>query len=298
MLANGLESAKDVDAGRVELTTAEHDRDRAGFTYVYPVVSRRSRGVSIGVNLNTNNACNWRCVYCQVPGLVRGRAPDIDLDLLERELDELVGLAHTPEWLAEHAPESMRRLNDVAFSGNGEPTSSPRFAEAVERALRVFERRGLLSEVKLVLITNGSLVHQEAVQSGLRCMARGRAEVWFKLDAATDAGIARVNDVATGVERQRRNLATAARLVPTWVQTMALDFDGPTFDERERAAYCDLLRSLIDEGVPLRGVLLYGLARVSHQPEALDLAALPRAELEAFAAQIRRSTGLQVEVSV
>jgi wyosine [tRNA(Phe)-imidazoG37] synthetase (radical SAM superfamily) len=286
-----------LDLGRVELSTADHDRNRAGATYVYPVVSRRARGVSIGVNLNTNDACNWRCVYCQVPGLVRGKAPDVDLGLLERELDELVAQASSPEWLERHAPSGFRRLNDVALSGNGEPTSSPRFAEVIELAARVLERRGLAAEVKLIVITNGSLVHLDAVQAGLRRMARARGEVWFKLDAASDAGIARVNDVATGVERQRRNLATAARIVPTWVQTMALDFDGPTFDAGERETYCRLLRGLLDEQVPLRGVLLYGLARESHQPEAARLRALPPAELEAFAEQIRTSTELPVEVS-
>ena len=55
-------------------------------TYVYPVVSRRAGGVSIGINLNPNNACNWRCIYCQVPELKRGSAPTIDLVKLEAEL--------------------------------------------------------------------------------------------------------------------------------------------------------------------------------------------------------------------
>ena len=49
----------------VPLTVDDHRRDSAGMRYVYPVLSRRARGVSIGINLNPNNACNWRCVYCQ-----------------------------------------------------------------------------------------------------------------------------------------------------------------------------------------------------------------------------------------
>jgi hypothetical protein len=69
-----------------QLDATDHDRDSAGMTYVYPVVSRRAQGVSIGINLNPNNACNWRCVYCQVPNLTRGAAPEIDLAQLEREL--------------------------------------------------------------------------------------------------------------------------------------------------------------------------------------------------------------------
>ena len=69
-----------------QLSVVNHDRDAAGLTYVYPVVSRRAGGVSVGINLNPNNACNWRCVYCQVPHLVRGAAPPIDEDQLEAEL--------------------------------------------------------------------------------------------------------------------------------------------------------------------------------------------------------------------
>ena len=68
----------------------DHARDTVGMTYVYPVVSRRARGVSVGINLNPNRACNWRCVYCQVPGLVRGSAPAIDLSCLRQELTTLL----------------------------------------------------------------------------------------------------------------------------------------------------------------------------------------------------------------
>ena len=73
-----------VPSGR--LSVVDHDREAAGLTYVYPVVSRRARGVSIGVNLNVNNACNWQCIYCQVPDLRRGGPPAVDLDRLREEL--------------------------------------------------------------------------------------------------------------------------------------------------------------------------------------------------------------------
>jgi hypothetical protein len=69
-----------------DLNVTEHNRDSAGLRYVYPVVSRRAGGVSVGINLNTNNACNWRCIYCQVPDLKLGMAPPVDLTLLEQEL--------------------------------------------------------------------------------------------------------------------------------------------------------------------------------------------------------------------
>jgi len=282
----------------VRLTTRSHDRDAAGKTYVYPVVSRRARGVSIGINLNPNNACNWRCVYCQVPDLTRGKGPEIDLAQLETELDEMLGAIFEGDYLERHVPEGSRRVNDVAFSGNGEPTSSPRFAEAIERTLAVLARREATRELKIVLITNGSLAHLETVQRGLELLGSARGESWFKLDSATDEGQARMNDVSTGAERSARNLAACAERMPTWVQTMMLARDGAPPDERELTAYLRFLRDRVEKGVRLEGVLLYGLARTSHQPEAPTLAPLPASWMEQFAQRVRDETGLAVRLSL
>ena len=119
------------------LTAEHHDRDVAGLRYVYPVVSRRAGGVSIGINLNPNNACNWRCIYCQVPNLTRGRAPEIDLTLLESELNSLLEAITAGHLLEQHVATEHRVIKDFAFSGNGEPTSCPQFAEALEVVGRV-----------------------------------------------------------------------------------------------------------------------------------------------------------------
>lgn len=281
----------------MRLTPEDHDRDAVGRKHVYPVVSRRARGVSVGVNLNTNQACNWRCVYCQVPGLVRGKAPEVDLELLARELHEFLDELFSPGWLERHAPPEARRVNDLALSGNGEPTLSPQFEGAVECMARELERRELVGRVRLILITNGSGVSTPGVQAGLARMASVGGEVWFKLDGAQDSTLARVNDVRTSVELQRKRLLETARLCPTWVQTIALDFEGPSPSVSERVAYADLLSGVLAEGVSLRGVLLYGLARESHQPEAARLRSLPVEDLEAFGALVRERTGLEVRVS-
>src|SRR5512137_2236300 len=87
------------------LTVKDHSRDSAGMLYVYPVVSRRAGGVSIGINLNPNNACNWRCLYCQVPNLGRGGPPPIDLRRLEGELDEMLDAVVVGDFLERRVPE-------------------------------------------------------------------------------------------------------------------------------------------------------------------------------------------------
>ena len=119
------------------LNISDHSRDTAGMTYVYPVVSRRAGGVSIGINLNPNNACTWRCIYCQVPNLKRGAAPAIDLGRLEVELRSFLGEILHGNFMRDHVASEARRINDIALSGNGEPTSPQEFERVIDLIGRV-----------------------------------------------------------------------------------------------------------------------------------------------------------------
>jgi wyosine [tRNA(Phe)-imidazoG37] synthetase (radical SAM superfamily) len=274
----------------------DHDRGGAGLTYVYPVVSRRAGGVSVGINLNVNNACNWRCIYCQVPGLTRGAPPPVDLGKLEQELSAFLLDVMHGDFLATRVRADARHLNDIALSGNGEPTSAGEFESVVDLVGRVRRQIGVPSEVKTVLITNGSLMQRAGVQAGVRKMAALSGEVWFKVDRATRAGLRKVNNTRADVARMRANLQIAAHLCPTWIQTCVFAIDGAPPEEAEQQAYLDFLRERVAERLPLQGVLLYGLARPSLQPEAKRLKALPFAWLDAFAERIRL-LGLEVKVT-
>jgi len=276
------------------LTTDDHRRDSAGLRYVYPVVSRRAGGVSIGINVNVNNACNWACLYCQVEGLVRGGPPPLDLDLLERELASFLEDAMHGDFMQRQVPESARRLMDIAFSGNGEPTSAPEFAAAVERVASVLGRFGLLGKLVVRLITNGSLLHRPEVAAGVRQIGQLGGEVWFKLDRAEATAIAEINGVPLTPEKAAGNLARCAELAPTWVQTCWFALDGLAPDAAARAAYCDLLAPLAGR---LAGIHLYGLARPSMQPAAPRLTRLTAEALAAFADEIEKKTGIRVLVS-
>lgn len=279
-----------------QLTVTDHDRDAAHRTYVYPVVSRRAGGVSVGINLNPNNACNWRCIYCQVPNLKRGAAPPIDLKKLEAELTSLLTEILQGDFMQTRVPEGARRLNDIALSGNGEPTSAKEFPQVVQLIGRVMKRFGLLGKIKLVLITNGSLIAREPVQAGLKRMAKLNGEVWFKLDSATREGRNRINNTRQSLNHTATNLTLAASLCPAWVQTCVFATDGAPPSETEQTAYLEFLARLLKQGVKLKGVLLYGIARASHQPEAPHLSALPQAWLTQYAYKIEQ-LGLAVRVS-
>lgn len=276
------------------LTIEDHRRDSAGLRYVYPVISRRAGGVSVGINLNVNNACNWACVYCQVDGLTRGGPPPIDLDLLERELAGFLDDALHGDFMAREVPAEARRLMDVAFSGNGEPMSAAEFPDAVRRVRGVLENFGLAGMLPVRLITNGSLLQRPAVQEGIRVLGELGGEVWFKVDRATAADVMAINGVPLEAEKVRRNLESCASLATTWVQTCWFALDGQAPDAVARDAYCGLLKPLADR---LAGIHLYGLARPSLQPAAPRLQRLAITALEDFAEEIRKKTGIRVLVS-
>lgn len=279
------------------LSTADHDRDSANLRYVYPVVSRRASGISVGINLNTDNACNWRCLYCQVPSLMRGAAPPVDLTLLESELRGFLHELLHGDFMQTRVPEGMRRINDIALSGNGEPTSAAEFAEVVELIARVRGEAGFPVEAKIVLITNGSLLYREDVRRGLRELAKINGEVWFKLDRASESGMELVNDTRTSPDRVRANLIASIAACPTWLQTCWFALDGIAPTAQDEADYLQFIEALMREGHRLQGVLLYGLARPSLQPEAGRLSCLPEAAMQRFADRIRQ-LGLEVRVSI
>ena len=276
------------------LTIEDHRRDSAGLRYVYPVISRRAGGVSVGINLNVNNACNWACVYCQVENLTRGGPPPIDLALLEHELAGFLDGALHGDFMLREVPVESRRLVDVAFSGNGEPTSAAEFPEVVRIVRRILERHALDGKLPLRLITNGSLLHRLGVREGVRELGELGGEVWFKIDRATASEVETINGVPMDGEKIRLNLARCAELATTWIQTCWFALDGVAPDATARAAYCDLLEPVAPL---LAGVHLYGLARPSLQPAAPRLHRLGADQLESFAREIREKTGVRVVVS-
>ena len=278
------------------LNATNHDRNSAALRYVYPVVSRRAGSVSVGINLNTNNACNWRCIYCQVPNLTRGTAPPIDLTVLENELHSFLNELLHGDFMRNRVPEGMQRIHDIALSGNGEPTSAAEFAEVIALIARVRKEVALPEEVKTILITNGSLLYRNSVQQGLRDMAALNGEVWFKLDRASEAGMQRINDIRMGMGKVRDNLIAAIACCPTWLQTCWFALDGEPPSHQDEEDYLEFVSALLRDGHKPQGVLLYGLARPSMQPESSRLSPLPAEHLQAFGERIGK-LGLTIKVT-
>lgn len=164
--------------------------------FVYVVVSARARGLSIGVNMNPDKLCNFDCVYCEVNHTTPPREKSLDVDGMAAELKKTVEFVRKDR-LRERSsyralPDDLLQLRHVALSGDGEPTLSPKFAEALQAAVHV---RALTNSsfFKIVLITNATGLDQPHVQQGLKHLTK-LDEIWAKLDGGTQ----RTSTVSTG----------------------------------------------------------------------------------------------------
>lgn len=279
-----------------KLSITNHRSDIIGLTYIYPVLSRRAGGLSIGINFNPNNTCNWRCIYCQVPNLNIGSAPELDFDLLAKELRIfLEEVLHGDFYDRFDVEPEKRVIKDIAIAGNGEPTSLKQFAEAVELIGSIATEVGVFPAADYVLITNGSLIHQAKVQQGLRVLNRYGGQVWFKFDSATQAGRKLFNNSSQSTAAALENLTLACQLCTTKLQTCLVDYNDQGFKDSEKEAYLRVLKD-IRTTCHLQKIMLYTIARHSQQPEAPLLKAISVEILNAFAEDIRQ-LGFSVSVS-
>ncbi len=275
----------------------DHRRLWREFHYCYPVISRRSRGLSLGVNLNPDKVCNFDCVYCEVDRRTPPRRKDLDLDQLDEELAMLVDLTISGEIYEvspfDSARPEQRRLNDIAFSGDGEPTTAREFPDVVARVARLKAQRGL-DQVKLVLITDSSRLQAAEVVRGLDTLMANQGEIWAKLDAGTEAYYREICRSQIPFGRILDNLLATACRWPIIIQTLFLDWRGQGPSEAELEAYCGRLEYILAQGGQLQAIQLYTVARPTPEPEARPLR---RLELDAVAASLRsRLPGLPVEV--
>ncbi len=275
------------------LTVSDHNRDVSGLRYIYPVLSRRAGGISIGINLNVNNACNWRCIYCSVPNLTRGTPPPVNLNVLEEELRAFLTNVLHGDFMQQYVDVSNRKLKDIAFSGNGEPTSAKEFPNAVLLVKKILSDFNLLGKIKIRVITNGSMMGKQTVLNCLHELAECNGEVWFKVDAGTKEGISRINDVSINPSSHLQRLIACGALCPTYIQTCVFALDGLPPSLSEISAYLSLISTAKSS---ICGVHLYGIARPSMQAEAVRLSQLSAQWLEGLAERIRE-LGVEVQVS-
>ncbi|MCC7407991.1 MAG: hypothetical protein IT442_07965 [Phycisphaeraceae bacterium] len=281
---------------------AAHPRTWADFRYVYPVISRRAEGLSIGINLNPDKSCNFDCIYCCVdrtipPGNTPEKPAKFDLPVLRDELDAMLALVTSGDlWkepLFRDVTPKYRRLNDIAFSGDGEPTACPVFAQAVTLATDIRAARKL-DAAKLIVITNATLFDRPAVQKGLALFDPDHDEIWAKLDAGTQSYYQLIDRTTIPLTKVLANITSLARQRPLVIQSLWMNVHGAPPPEAEFNAYLDRLAEILAAGGMLKLVQLYTVARRVAEPYVSPLS---NDQLDALADRFRaRLPNLPVKV--
>ncbi len=272
-----------------------HERRWADNLYVYAVVSRRSGGVSVGVNLNPGKECNFECVYCQVDRTAPPVTRKVDLQRLAGELDRVLA-AERDGSLYEAMPFSVlepgrRGVRDIAFSGDGEPTTFRGFAEAVRMAADARRRFGL-DQAKLVLITDSAYLTKPGIREALETLHANNGEVWAKLDAGTEEYFRLVDRPNVPLQAILDNIAATARAHPIVIQTLWLRLRGAPPAPAEIEAYCARVNELLAGGAQLKAIQMHTIAR----PPAEDFVApLSDGELDAIADAVAARVPVPVE---
>ena len=270
-------------------------RDFLDNQFVYVVVSARAHGLSVGVNMNPDKNCNFECVYCEVSRNGHPADPRLDVGEMAAELKRTLvfvrgGRLRERPWYRV-LPDELLQLRHVALSGDGEPTLSADFGEALQAVVHVRALCGF-PFFKLVLITNAPGLARPQVQQGLRHLTRSD-EVWAKLDGGTQAYVNRVNRAKVPLEKILSNILMLGRQRPVVIQSLfpAIHDEDPPLEEIEQ--YAHRLLDLKNAGAQISLVQIYSATR-----PALNSASghLPLKVLSRIAHTVRQMTGLPAEV--
>jgi histidinol dehydrogenase len=264
----------------------ENHREREKGVLVYPVYSRRSGGLSVGINLFPGEkSCPFDCPYCEVFPFSTNAV--FSAKQMEEDMRAVIA----------DAVERDIPVKDICFSGNGEPSLSPDFPEALKLAGRVSGE--LVPQAKLVLITNGAGLLQPELFSLLRDAANSLAlDIWLKLDAGTSHWYQLINRTGIPHDKIIAKIKEFAGLAPFTIQTMLCSVDGKAPPPEEARAWESLLLELaaIAGDSKIRKIQIYGKARPS--PDDPKAQALPLACLEERAASLKKALSGSAQIPI
>lgn len=275
---------------------SQHQRTYHENKFVYPVLSRRSKGISIGVNLNPDKICNFDCIYCQVDRREESETRFVGFEQLLAELDHMLKFVMSGEIYQDPkfatVPEALRRLNDIAFSGDGEPTTYKNFDNIVKEVADL-KKKHQAQDVKMVLITNASMFHRESTQNALKLLDENQGEIWAKLDAGTESYFKTIDRTKIRFQQILDNITLVAKQRPIVIQSLFMLVNQQPPDAAEIDAYCDRLNELIESGGEIKLVQVYTIARRTTEDYVTSLSS---AQVDEIAEKVKEKTGLITEV--
>jgi histidinol dehydrogenase len=188
-------------------------------------------------------------------------------------------------------PDDLLQVRHVALSGDGEPTLSSHFLEALEVIVKL-RAYGILPLFKTVIVTNTTALDQAGVQLGIRLLA-GTDEIWAKLDGGTQDYLNRLNGATIPLEKILKNILLVARQRPVVIQSLFPAIDGEAPPTEEIRQYARRLKELKKAGADIPLVQIYSAMRPMART---GCGHLPLKKLSQIAKTVRRVAGLRAEV--
>ncbi len=246
-----------------------------------PIHSRRL-GSSLGVNLSPNDGkvCSFDCVYCEAGYNSQGagttglpRREDVSREL-DAKLKSMI--------------EAGEHLDVITFSGNGEPTLHPQFAEIIDDTIALRDK--YFPQVKISVLCNSTRLGDESVVAALRKVDNNI----LKLDSAITSTMRLIDQPASPSFTSEGVIEQIAQFSGQCVvQTMFLrgEHDGKIIDNTTPEEVEALIRAY--KRISPRQVMIYSIDRKTPEQK---LEKVSREELEAIASQMCRE-GINVTVS-
>jgi len=245
-----------------------------------PVHSRRL-GVSLGVNLGPNDGkvCSFDCLYCEAGYNEQGPGTT-GLPLAEDVREQLRERLSAMK-------ESGEKLDVITFSGNGEPTMHPDFAQVIDDTVAL--RDQYFPDVKISVLSNATCISRQGVAEALSRVDNNVLKLDSAIDStmrALDRPLSPTYSVAKAIDGISRFKGSAI------VQTMLTRgvHDGVTVDNTTPAEIDALVEAY--RRIAPREVMLYSIDR---QTPEHSLVKVSRDELEAVAERVRK-LGIAVQV--
>jgi histidinol dehydrogenase len=266
-----------------DIRSFRNHRNRAEGLLVYPVYSRRARGLSIGINLYPDKkCCNFDCKYCEVfpfSGSVR-----FSLETMKRGLREAIAAA-----VKRYTP-----IKDICFSGNGEPSLSSHFEEALLAVLEIRDEAALAVAPNVapnvVVISNGAGLLRRDGFDFFKACSRPPYSVrfWIKLDAGSAGWYKKINDGVVDFEQLVSAIKEFSQESELVIQTMHCAVDGVPPSIEEMRSWAELVAEIAAPG-NVKQAQIYGKSRQSFYDPLCT--SLPLASLEERADILRAAFG-------
>lgn len=237
-----------------------HSRNFDELKYVYPVISRRSEGLSLGVNLNPDKICNFGCIYCQVNRNQMSKHI-VDLEVLEQELSLMLemikdgSLFQHPRF--ENTAKEKLVFKDIAFAGDGEPSVSKYLLES----LQIVKNASNSYDIpKVVIISNSTGFQRPKTIKALELLSELNGEIWAKIDAGSQDYFELINQYKISLDKIVDNIKSIHPNIRLQIQTCFMKVRGEVASDFEILQYKKRIETIL-ESRKIDTIQIYTIAR-------------------------------------